>query len=153
MNLCMMASDQVPATWFASDAGIRRLVLPETALFGGRFCFSDHIFGPVRARALSVRLVRGLGRLAHGACCMAERALCLDEGVDHVGLVGLLVVRHQVADLFVVALDVIGDHQEGSGRIARHVAQSARAGMHPCPNASVPECIRDGGGSLGNVTP
>jgi len=39
MIVCMMAFDQVPATWFACDAGIRRLVLPETVLFGGPFLF------------------------------------------------------------------------------------------------------------------
>jgi hypothetical protein len=33
----MMIGNQVPATWFASDAGIRRLVSPETGPSGARF--------------------------------------------------------------------------------------------------------------------
>ena len=63
---------------------------------------------------------RHLARGAHEAGGHPQRSFGLDHGVHHLGLVGLQVVGEHVAELLVVALEVIGHHGQRRGGIFGH---------------------------------
>ena len=129
-------TNQVPATWFASDAGIRRLASlsdgPERGrrrvfTLGG---FSDVSFsvcgGPETARLLP--LVGGgsqLGGPTQQPGCGPQRTLGFHQCTRNVVVLAQLEARHVVAHFVHVTVDVVGHHGQGHGGVGGHVAQSA----------------------------
>ena len=108
-------TNQVPATWFAGDAGIRRLALQSDGPVRRGRCRCSATSGRQLASFSARRNSRSALRKPCSASRIAARRSSRSAGTAQ---------RADIGELLPISLDVFGDHRQGCGNGLVHGRQS-----------------------------